>query len=722
MTNYYEHKLLTYLMNITSLFYKNRKFNQMGRILSTNLNAEERNQLCKEISQKSKFKTIDKETNKDDIATFIDQETTANSNSNNNDTISKFQSFFQLLDEVQGQNEAREITMTISEFLKKKIDSDKPHVKTCEKIKEIQNVFKLNDIDVDILCLFYLKAKINRLDDLIESFIDEDIFANFAKQPEFISKVINQSISDISNSATSDSPLIKNEIINNNRGHYSLEHTIHTFLEKSSKTTLLDSFTATIDTADSFDLNDFQLSSLNLSLLKDIVQSKGSSSILIHGLPGTGKSELAKSLAKFANVNLIGNLISDKTGEISDQQRRTALTVIQNHPAIKDSIIVIDECDNILASQMQSKGWINDYLANNNHKIIWITNSIKNMDNSTARRFNLILKFDSLNPDQRANALRNVIKKHNQSFLSEDDIKSISKIERLSTGHYAIAYKTVCNMNIDNSQKNAYFKAIINEHLKTMGSPPLRLKSLSKTYSLDGLNMDQSPHLLIEQSKIILSRMQDSDCDINLNMILHGPPGSGKTEFVKYLGEVLGKDIVLKRASDLLSMFVGESEKNIREAFELAEKHEKILFIDEADSLISARENHSKTWETTQVNEILTCMENFRGMFICATNHIQNLDVAAQRRFLFKLKFDYLDTKGAHLFYKKFFNKYVENDLTPIQKVRLESMNVLTPNDFNNLKRKFELISPKNHDEILDQLTSELAYKIAEKRKLGFIN
>ena len=70
----------------------------------------------------------------------------------------------------------------------------------------------------------------------------------------------------------------------------------------------------------------------------------------------------------------------------------------------------------------------------------------------------------------------------------------------------------------------------------------------------------------------------------SLNILLYGAPGTGKTEFVRYLARKLNRNLVIKRASDLLGMYVGQTEANIKAAFEEAEESKSILFFDEADS------------------------------------------------------------------------------------------------------------------------------------------
>ncbi|MCQ2576430.1 MAG: ATP-binding protein [Treponema sp.] len=72
--------------------------------------------------------------------------------------------------------------------------------------------------------------------------------------------------------------------------------------------------------------------------------------------------------------------------------------------------------------------------------------------------------------------------------------------------------------------------------------------------------------------------------------------------------------------TDILGKYVGENERNIRDAFEEAEANGQILLFDEADSFFSDRNNATKAWERTLVNEFLTQAEEFSGILICTTN------------------------------------------------------------------------------------------------------
>lgn len=123
------------------------------------------------------------------------------------------------------------------------------------------------------------------------------------------------------------------------------------------------------------------------------------------------------------------------------------------------------------------------------------------------------------------------------------------------------------------------------------------------------------------------------------SLCLYGPPGTGKTQFVEHLSQSLGLRLHSYRASDLLSKYVGENEQNIAKMFQDAANEDCVLFIDEADSFLRDRTLAQHSWEVTKVNELLQHMERFEGIFVVATNLFNQLDLAALRRFTFKLEF-----------------------------------------------------------------------------------
>ncbi len=174
----------------------------------------------------------------------------------------------------------------------------------------------------------------------------------------------------------------------------------------------------------------------------------------------------------------------------------------------------------------------------------------------------------------------------------------------------------------------------------------------------------------------------------NFSFCLHRPPGTGKSVYARYLADQMNMPVVNKRASDLLSKWVGDSEKNIATAFSEAKESESFLIFDEADSLLSDRRRARANWEVTQINEMLTWMEQHPLPFACTTNLIDSLDQASMRRFTFKVRFDYLDTDGLCAAFEHFFGFKVSPKMA-------QSLRFVTPGDFAVVKKKAEYFGVK---------------------------
>lgn len=152
----------------------------------------------------------------------------------------------------------------------------------------------------------------------------------------------------------------------------------------------------------------------------------------------------------------------------------------------------------------------------------------------------------------------------------------------------------------------------------------------------------------------IQKRLTDDGLPSGIAILLHGAPGTGKTETVYQLAKETGRSIVHVDISESKSAWFGESEKRIKKIFtsyknacEISEKKgEKIpiLLFNEADALISKRKDDTSgsvaQTENAIQNIILEELENLKGIFIATTNLAGNLDKAFERRFLFKIKFE----------------------------------------------------------------------------------
>jgi len=146
------------------------------------------------------------------------------------------------------------------------------------------------------------------------------------------------------------------------------------------------------------------------------------------------------------------------------------------------------------------------------------------------------------------------------------------------------------------------------------------------------------------------SRLKDKGYRSGFTCLFYGAPGTGKTETALQLARQTGRDIMQVNISEIKSMWVGESEKNIKNVFDQYRlKVERanlapILLFNEADAVIGKRQEGAERavekMENSIQNIILQEMENLNGILIATTNLAQNMDNAFERRFLYKVKFN----------------------------------------------------------------------------------
>jgi len=210
-----------------------------------------------------------------------------------------------------------------------------------------------------------------------------------------------------------------------------------------------------------------------------------------------------------------------------------------------------------------------------------------------------------------------------------------------------------------------------------------------------------------------------------VNILLYGPPGTGKTALARYIAEQLDRECMVKWASDLFSPYVGETEQNIANAFRHGEREDAVLVIDEADSFIYSREMAVRSWETSWVNEFLTALEECRCFCICTTNRREKLDVAAMRRFSFKVEFNYAKPEQVAALYDKLLAPLTQGALPEYQWQKLLSMERLTPGDFRAVGSQYNsLFSPAirpEHRELITALAREQSLKLETgSARIGF--
>jgi len=430
--------------------------------------------------------------------------------------------------------------------------------------------------------------------------------------------------------------------------------------------------------------------------------------ILFYGPPGTGKTSFSHGIAKKLGIPAYEIARDVKNESIS---RRAGLVACMNMANTdQGSLIIVDEADNMLNTmgswfmrgETQDKGWLNNFLEEPGARVIWITNSISNIEDSVLRRFAFSLYFKPFNRRQRIKLWDGILRINKaKRHFNQPDIEYFAKKYSVNAGAIDLAVKKAIETNSgskENIQKAVKISLESYQALKNSGREPVNKDKIEKNYTLDGLNIDGDINEMLVQLKKFNRYLlhPEDERRLNLNLLFFGPPGTGKSELARYIADRLDREIICKRYSDLQSMYVGMGEKNIKSAFEEAEAEEAILIIDEADSMLFSRDSARQSWEISFTNEFLTQMERFKGILICTTNRLKALDNASIRRFNHKTGFHYLEPDGNVIFYKKLLSPLTKTILDKANEVLLRRMTCLSPGDFKVIKDRFSFYPPED--------------------------
>ncbi len=203
--------------------------------------------------------------------------------------------------------------------------------------------------------------------------------------------------------------------------------------------------------------------------------------------------------------------------------------------------------------------------------------------------------------------------------------------------------------------------------------------------------------------KVLTTKLKKSKIK-QYGLLLYGVSGSGKSFYGQWLAQELKMPFIKKRASDLEAKFVGETEQNIKMAFKEARDKKAILLFDEADSFLFDRRYAKQNHQASSVNEILTQMEDHPYPFIMTTNLKDKIDNASLRRFIFKIKYDYMKPENIVAGVKTYFGK--EYKLTQNQIAKLTH---ICSGDFKVAKAKIDILDDGQYsnDLIFEYLLKE---------------
>jgi len=174
--------------------------------------------------------------------------------------------------------------------------------------------------------------------------------------------------------------------------------------------------------------------------------------------------------------------------------------------------------------------------------------------------------------------------------------------------------------------------------------------------------------------------------------------------------------------SDLVAPFVGETEQNLARAFAAAQLEDAVLLFDEVDSFLQDRKKARQSWEITAVNEMLTQMESYQGLFIASTNLMQDLDEASIRRFDLKIHFDYLKPQQIRDLFTSHLKAMKLKDPAGSAVNQLLGEGALTPGDFALVARRARFQPFATAQQMAVALIQEVRLKRQTQRPIGFVH
>lgn len=435
--------------------------------------------------------------------------------------------------------------------------------------------------------------------------------------------------------------------------------------------------------------------------------------ILLHGVPGTGKTELARLLAASLASTLYEISSEDSDGDpINSSRRLVAYRAAQYFFSGSRNLLLFDEVEDIFATEegmfakpalaKSNKAWINRTLEENTIPTIWISNSINGIDAAFVRRFDMVVEVPLPDKAQRARLIR----QYSGDFLPDADVQRFASAEQLAPAVIERAATVVASIQsrLQEVPASEAIEMLLNATLKTQGH---RQIASSEQPLLPPLYDPAFIHADVD-----LAAVADNLAHHPAGRLcLYGPPGTGKTAYGYWLAQTLDKPLLVRRASDLFDMYVGGTEKNIARAFHEADEAKAILMIDEVDSFLQDRRTAHRSWEVTAVNEMLTQMEAFKGIFIASTNLMDGLDSASLRRFDLKVRFDYLTAEQTwQLFCRHCDVLGLPNGEDIIHKP-IKQLTQVTPGDFATVIRQSRLRPLKSPGDLLRALQAELSLK-----------
>ncbi|MBQ8482284.1 MAG: ATP-binding protein [Alphaproteobacteria bacterium] len=441
-----------------------------------------------------------------------------------------------------------------------------------------------------------------------------------------------------------------------------------------------------INTRNALTSFDFLNADKNLNKIVDSVLNnvdKSHFSMILHGPEGSGKNRFAQYLVAELSEHIKKQNRSATFCYIDALNFSTKINEIK--PATR--LVIIKDEYGIIFKEQKNCYQLAQRIKAQTVNIVLIINDISTLPKDFISQFLFKVKFGYMNDEQEEAAY--------ELFFKSAAPNELKRISGLVIDDFARISKQAQYLNINSTSE---IIGLIKDELKIKFGGNEYIKPMTE-FDTGLINCDINVDSLIE-------KLKNYDRSNPFSILIYGPPGTGKSYFLRYLAQTIGLNTVEKKPAELFSKYQGQPAKNVLEMFEEAQEKDAMLIIDEVEGIISERKEDrgDNKWKSDMTNTFLSAMESCVTPFCGTSNHLNKIDKAILRRFVFKLHFDYLTPEQARYAFEKIFGMMAPWEISEIHN--------LTSGDFSVVKKKALILGCLNDAAmLLNMLKEELKNK-----------
>lgn len=441
-----------------------------------------------------------------------------------------------------------------------------------------------------------------------------------------------------------------------------------------------------VNSRDALTSFDFLNTDKNLNKIVDSVLSNADTShfsMLLSGPEGSGKNRFVQYLAEELRRHL------KKQNRSTNICYIDALNFDSDFAKIKPEtrMVVIKDEYGLIFKEPRNCYHLAQKIKAQTNNIILIINNIDVLPKDLIVQFLFKIKFGYMNDEQEEAAY--------ELFFKNPAPTELKRISGLVIDDFSRIAKQAQYLNLNGAEE---IIRLIKDELQIKFGGKEYIKPLTE-FDTKLINCDINIELLIE-------KLRNYNHNNPFSILIYGPPGTGKSYFLRYLAQIIGINTVEKKPAELFSKYQGQPSKNVLSMFEEAQEKDAMLIIDEVEGIIAERKEDrgDNKWKSDMTNTFLSAMESCTIPFAGTSNHLDRIDKAILRRFVFKLHFDYLTPRQTQYAFEKIFGL-----MAPLEIYDLKN---LTSGDFSVVKKKALILGCLDDSSaLLEMLKEELKNK-----------